>query len=136
MSRLDLVIRYVVFALLATAANLLSQRAVLALITVNDTLVLAIGVGTAVGLVVKYALDKKWIFNDQSTGLKTHGVKFGLYTIMGVFTTAIFWGFETGFWLIWETDLMREIGAVSGLGIGYIIKYQLDRKYVFQSAAA
>ena len=33
---------------------------------------------------------------------------------MGVVTTAIFWGTETAFWVIWHTDLAREAGAVLG----------------------
>ena len=50
---------------------------------------------------------------------------------MGLITTVIFWGAETAFWLIWRTDAMRELGAVIGLGIGYVVKYHLDRRYVF-----
>ena len=50
---------------------------------------------------------------------------------MGIGSTLIFWGFETIFWLIWKTNLMRELGAIIGLTIGYIFKFMLDRKYVF-----
>ncbi|MEL6702576.1 MAG: GtrA family protein, partial [Pseudomonadota bacterium] len=46
-------------------------------------------------------------------------------------TTMIFWGTETAFWLIWDTDIMRELGAVIGLSIGYVVKYNLDRRFVF-----
>ncbi|MEL7013152.1 MAG: GtrA family protein, partial [Pseudomonadota bacterium] len=31
----------------------------------------------------------------------------------------------------WRTDLMRELGAVIGLTIGYVTKYQLDKRFVF-----
>ena len=81
---------------------------------------------------VKYILDKRWIFFDTSSGLATHGRKFTLYTLMGIVTTLIFWGTETAFWLAWRTDLMREIGAVLGLTTGYVIKYKLDRRFVFR----
>ena len=27
--------------------------------------------------------------------------------------------------------MMRELGAIIGLGVGYLIKYHLDRRYVF-----
>ena len=67
----------------------------------------AVAAGTLVGLVVKYLLDKRWIFADTSTGVKAHGKKFSLYTAMGLVTTAIFWGTETAFWLMWQTDAMR-----------------------------
>ena len=51
--------------------------------------------------------------------------------MMGLATTAIFWSMETVFWIIWETNFMREVGAVIGLAIGYTIKFNLDRRFVF-----
>ena len=54
---------------------------------------------------------------------------------MGVATTAIFWGMEYTFWTIWQTDLMRETGAIIGLAIGYVTKYQLDKRFVFTDSA-
>ena len=90
--------------------------------------------GTIVGLIIKYLLDKRWIFYDIGNGLRDHSQKFSLYTAMGIVTTAIFWGTETAFWLIWQTDLMREVGAILGLSVGYIVKYMLDRRYVFTDA--
>jgi len=128
-----LVLRYAVFAVIATVANLAAQRLVLASVEGRAKLTLAVLVGTAVGLVIKYLLDKRWIFFDTSKGAAMHSKKFSLYTLMGVITTAIFWGAETSFWMIWQTDFMREVGAVSGLAVGYFIKYKLDRKYVFQT---
>ena len=67
----------------------------------------------------------------METGVKAHGEKFTRYTAMGLITTAIFWGTETAFWVIWQTDMMRELGAIIGLTIGYVTKYHLDRRYVF-----
>lgn len=130
-----LVLRYGAFAVVATLANLGAQRAVLAWRDDGAGFALAVFVGTAVGLVVKYALDKRWIFDDRSTGVKAHSKRFSLYTVMGLVTTAIFWGTETAFWLIWGTDAMRELGAVLGLSVGYIVKYRLDRRFVFTSTA-
>ena len=126
-----LVFRYTFFAILATLANLAAQRAVLWFGDSGTLFALAVGTGTGVGLVLKYFLDKRWIFEDLSSGVKEHGKKFSLYTAMGIFTTAIFWGTETGFWLVWQTDMMRELGAVIGLSIGYVVKYCLDRRFVF-----
>lgn len=42
---------------------------------------LALVSGTAVGLVVKYLLDKRWIFQDLSRGAKMHAKKLSLYTL-------------------------------------------------------
>ena len=126
-----LVLRYALFAVIATIANLAAQRAVLAFGATAWHFAAAVFAGTAVGLVIKYALDKRWIFRDRTGGVRGHGRQFTLYTVMGLVTTAIFWGTETAFWLIWRTDLMREAGAVLGLSVGYVVKYQLDRRFVF-----
>ncbi len=130
----QLTLRYALFAAVATFANLAAQRVSLWTYEGSHALALAIAVGTAVGLLLKYLLDKRWIFGDLSSGLLAHTRKFGLYTLMGAITTAIFWGAETGFWFIWKTDFMREVGAVLGLCVGYVIKYQLDKRYVFRGA--
>ena len=126
-----LVTRYAFFAVLATAANLGVQRVALAIREDSFGFTVALVAGTVTGLAVKYILDKRWIFFDARSGLKTHGRLFFLYTVMGLFTTLIFWGTETAFWLIGGTDAMRELGAVLGLTVGYIMKYRLDRRFVF-----
>ncbi len=136
MTAAQLIWRYSAFAALATLANLATQRSVLALAEGTQGFALAVISGTAVGLLLKYTLDKRWIFFDTTSGIAVHGRKFTLYTVMGVFTTLIFWGSETAFWLAWKTDLMREVGAVLGLAVGYVIKYSLDRKFVFPTPSA
>ena len=131
MSLKTLIIRYSLFAIIATISNLATQRLFL---LIDKSLIffgLAVFAGTIVGLIVKYFLDKRWIFYDRSETLIDQGSKFMLYTYSGVFTTAIFWGTETIFWFIWQTHFMRELGAIIGLSIGYIVKYNLDRKFVF-----
>lgn len=126
-----LILRYAAFAVAATVANLATQRAVLQIGDSGAYFAAAVAAGTTVGLVIKYVLDKHWIFYDDETGVTNHSRKFSLYTVAGIITTAIFWGTETMFWLIWQTDAMRELGAVIGLGVGYVIKYNLDRRFVF-----
>ena len=126
-----LVFRDVVFAILATLVNLIIQRFVLWFGDGSAMLALALAAGTATGLLVKYFLDKHWIFEDLSVGAIEITKKFSLYTVMGIFTTLLFWGTEILFWLTWRTDMMREIGAIVGLSIGYFVKYHLDKRYVF-----
>jgi len=134
MGNTELVLRYGAFAVVATLANLGAQRLVLGVWGNDYALALAIFVGTGVGLAVKYILDKRWIFFDHSTGAATHGRKFALYTLMGVVTTVIFWGAETAAWMIWHTDMAREAGAILGLTVGYVVKYRLDKRYVFRGS--
>jgi putative flippase GtrA len=131
-----LVVRYTAFAVLATLANLGAQRLVLAGGEGAWHFAAAVVAGTAVGLVVKYLLDKRWIFHDTTRGARATGRQFGLYTAMGLVTTAIFWATETAFWLGFGTHTAREIGAVLGLAIGYWVKYRLDRAYVFTARVA
>lgn len=126
-----LVLRYAFFAVFATLANLATQRGLLWFGDSGAVFGLAVAAGTIVGLVLKYILDKRWIFGDMSEGVKGHSKRFSLYTAMGLVTTAIFWGMETAFWLVWQIDAMRELGAVLGLSIGYVVKYNLDRRFVF-----
>jgi putative flippase GtrA len=127
---------YALFGALATGANLASQGLVNRLLpsqseTVDAGYWLALGVGTLIGLVVKYVLDKRWIFDDRSTGVAAHGRRFGLYTVMGLATTVIFWGMQTGFFHIFGTRTMLYVGGALGLAIGYVVKYRLDRRFVF-----
>ncbi len=135
MSTTTLVMRYAVFAVIATVANLGAQRGVLAVTVGTPGYVLALCTGTGVGLVLKYMLDKRWIFADAYRSAKAETRKFSLYTLTGVGTTLIFWGMETAFWMIWQTQGMRELGAVIGLTVGYVTKYQLDKRYVFARPA-
>lgn len=130
-----LVLRYSAFAALATLANLGAQRLLLGAGDRPGHYVLAVLTGTLAGLVVKYVLDKHWIFGDREGGMRAHGRKFALYTIMGLVTTALFWATETGFWLFFGTHEAREAGALLGLAVGYVVKYQLDRRFTFTRPA-
>ncbi|MGR3794946.1 GtrA family protein [Vannielia sp. SX4] len=134
MSRQTLIVRYALFSVVATFANLGTQRVVLIGGTTELKLGIAVLMGTLVGLVLKYLLDKRWIFLDDTAGTVAQGKQFGLYAAAGVVTTVVFWAAEIGFWLVWGTDQMREIGGVLGLIVGYCLKYQLDRRYVFVNA--
>jgi len=123
--------RYVIFAVLATLANLAAQEVVMRLAPVAP-LALSILAGTVAGFVLKYVLDKKWVFDDRYGGHREELQKVTLYGAFSVLTTLIFWGFEVAFWTIWRTDLAKYTGAVLGLAIGYAAKFALDRTFVFK----
>lgn len=133
MSLFSLVTRYAGFAVVAILANLSVQRAVLWLD--SGWFLPALLAGTAIGLVTKYVLDKRWIFYDARHPLPGEARRFALYTATGIGTTLLFWGSETAFWLVGQTHAMRELGAVIGLVIGYVVKFNLDRRFVFRKAA-
>ncbi len=127
-----LVLKYSLFALIATIINLFTQFISLAIYSQDFSLYIAIFFGTLTGLIVKYILDKKYIFYYVVKDKKEDSQKFILYSIMGVFTTLIFWGFEIGFDYIFDSEIAKYIGAIIGLSIGYITKYFLDKKFVFK----
>lgn len=129
---LKLVLKYAVFALFATAVNLLMQEFVTRFYHGLFTLTLAMLAGTIAGLVVKYILDKRYIFCFQTKNTIHNTKLFFFYCFMGGVTTLVFWGGEFLFQGVFETKSMRYLGAVIGLSIGYVTKYYLDKTYVFR----
>lgn len=136
MKHATLITAYLAFALAATAVNLGSQMLSIACYTGLYAVPVSMIIGTAAGLLLKYILDKRYIFKAQTKNIAHDGMLFALYTGMGLITTAIFWGVEYAFHLIFNDDNMRYLGGALGLGIGYVLKYQLDKRYVFQQATA
>ena len=124
-------IKYAVFATISTLFNLLLQYLSFLVYTGFGSLYIAMFFGTLAGLVAKYILDKKFIFYHIPKDNKDDAKKFILYSLMGVFTTIIFWGTEISFDALFQDPNAKYLGAVIGLSIGYVIKYFLDKKYVF-----
>ena len=124
-------IKYTIFAVISTLFNLLFQYFSFLVYEGFASLYIAMFVGTLAGLVVKYILDKKFIFYHEVENKKDDAKKFALYSLMGVFTTIIFWGTEIAFDTLSQNPNAKYLGAIIGLSIGYVIKYFLDKKYVF-----
>lgn len=131
-----LAVLYVLIALIAMAANIGMQEFVVRIYRGPLQLVLSVAVGTGVGLIAKYALDKRFIFRFRSRDNLHEARTFGLYTLMGLGTTIVFWSFEFGFQYAFQTKELRYLGAVIGLTIGYWAKYLLDKHFVFRVTAA
>ncbi|GEP60761.1 GtrA family protein [Reyranella soli] len=131
-----LAIVYAIIALIATAANLAAQALAVRLWTGPWQIELSVLVGTAVGLVLKYLLDKVFIFNFKAESAAHDLQTFILYSGMGVVTTLVFWGFEFAFYSAFQDKRLRYLGGLIGLVIGYWAKYRLDKRFVFRAAAA
>ncbi|GHT95044.1 hypothetical protein AGMMS49545_17310 [Betaproteobacteria bacterium] len=127
---------YASFALIATIANIGAQDVVIRAYGGTHDILLSIIAGTGVGLLVKYLLDKRFIFRFRPRNAVHDGQTFMLYTLMGLATTAIFWGFEFAFHYLFANREMRYLGGVIGLAIGYLAKYHLDKRYVFRMERA
>ena len=126
-----LAIKYTIFAVISTLFNLLFQYFSFGFYTGFGSLYVAMFFGTLAGLIAKYILDKKFIFYHTPKDKKDDAKKFALYSMMGVFTTIIFWGTEIAFDTLSLNPNAKYLGAVIGLSIGYVIKYSLDKKFVF-----
>jgi len=122
-------LKYTLFAIISTIINLLFQYLSLKIYPNGfASLYLAMSIGTLSGLIIKYILDKNFIFYHKTKDKKDDKKKFLLYSVMGIFTTMIFWITEIIFNHLFD---LKYLGAIIGLGIGYIIKYFLDKKFVF-----
>lgn len=125
-------ILYCYFSLIAIAVNLLFQCLVFTFSEKWWTLYLALMLGNLAGLASKYLLDKNWIFNYQANSKADDLHKFGLYSLMGVFTTIIFLGSEMMFFHSFTFNGSQYVGGALGLSIGYVVKYYLDKRFVFK----
>lgn len=124
---------YSLFALIAIIFNFLMQELFLYIYIGKYALFGSVFLGTLSGLIIKFYLDKIFIFQYLTNSVKQDFTLLILYTFMGGMTTIIFWIFEFGFYHIFSTDLMKYIGGFFGLVIGYLTKYYLDKKFVFIS---
>jgi putative flippase GtrA len=131
-----LAIVYTIIALIATAANLGAQELTVRAWHGAYQIEISVFIGTGVGLVVKYVLDKIFIFRFRAANTLHDLQTFILYIAMGVVTTLVFWGFEFGFNSAFQDKNMRYLGALIGLAIGYWAKYHLDKRFVFRIQAA
>ena len=125
---------YSIFAGIAMVVNLATQAGIMHIYTNRYAMLLSMLVGTGVGLIAKYILDKRYIFAFKAKNLAHDSMLLFLYSIMGVLTTALFWILEYGFEWFFSSQAMRYIGGAAGLILGYLIKYRLDKKFVFVNA--
>lgn len=130
---MKIAIIYSILAIIATITNIATQDIVASIYNDQYGLFYSILAGTAMGLFVKYLLDKRYIFRFRTHNVIHNGAVFFRYTVMGVVTTVIFWGFEFTFDFFFQTKEMRYLGGCIGLTIGYAAKFHLDRRYVFQA---
>ena len=136
LTAVKITVLYTLFAVFSIVINISSQM--LSTWAYKDaySVEVSILVGTAAGLPLRYFLEKRYIFNFKSQNLKHDGKLFVFYSAMGVISTLIFWGTEYAFHLIYDTDFMRYFGGVIGLAVGFYVKYQLDKKYVFVNSVS
>ena len=134
MDNLFLIIKYALFGGIATVINLALQFISFQVLQSNNAIYIAIFIGTLGGLIVKYTLDKQFIFKFTTKNRIEGSKNFLLYSFFGMFTTIIFWLTELLFDKLVLYSWSKYIGAVIGLSFGYTVKYFLDKKFVFGKA--
>src|SRR5690606_39224028 len=113
---------YSAFAALAMLVNIGGQELTLLVYAGRFSIYPAIVTGTLAGLLLKYQLDKRYIFGLRTPSPREDLSRFTLYTITGIITSLLFWGTELAFDLLFATRQCRYAGAVHGLCGGYILK--------------
>lgn len=129
-----LLAKYMAFAALAIWLNLTLQFFSLGLYQGRGSLFIAMGIGTASGLLIKYYFDSYFIFQSTVELQKNDLLRLIKYTVTGVLTTIFFWTVEVMFHVVWGQPYAKYIGAAVGLSVGYYIKFLLDQKYVFKGS--
>jgi hypothetical protein len=148
-------VRYAAFAALAVAANLLTQwlgteigwRIIPEIADgfgAYGSLVMpgkivywaALLAGTLTGFVVKYLLDKNFIFYHRAATAGAGLATVVLYGVTAVITTLVFWGAQYLFTLAGPEEFWKYVGGFCGLVPGYLLKYFLDKRFVFRRKEA
>ena len=122
--------KYFLFAIISTLVNLISQFFTFSLLDYEYEIYIAIANGTIAGLLVKYLLDKYYIFNLNVREYSSKNT-FVPYIFTSILTTIIFWFTELWFIKYIQISYTEYIGAIVGLSIGYTLKYFLDKNFVF-----
>jgi len=132
----SIALRYAFFAALSTGTNIGVQRLTGIFTSGSYSIYVQMLAGTAAGVVVKYYLDKRYIFYYRAHTRRHEAYTFVLYTSLSVVTTLVFWITELLFHRFFEFNGSEYIGALIGLTLGYSLKYRLDKRFVFTGGNA
>lgn len=131
-TRFWLLAKYTLFCAIAMFLNLGTQY--IADVSFSPSLWFSMGIGTVVGLFSKYLLDRNYIFRGRGATIAKDARRFLTYTVMGAGTTGVFWLTEWVFAATFSFVYAKYVGGAIGQVIGYLIKYQLDKRWVFVEA--
>ena len=125
-------LKYILFAILAMTVNIFFQYLSFLLIDHKYELYIAILNGTILGMILKYYLDKNYIFYYVKKKFNNKNI-FLLYIFTSIFTTIIFLAIELWFSYYVNINYSEYIGALVGLTLGYSLKNLLDKQLVFNN---
>lgn len=117
--------KYILFCLVSIFFNLSTQEIFLIFF---KSYIFSILFGTLIGFLIKYYLDKNFIFFKNSSNSLN---QLFTYTFTAIFSTIIFWGLEIFFLMYFQNNTMKILGGFIGLILGYTLKFKLDYKLTF-----
>jgi len=92
---------------------------------------LSIIIATLLTMPTRYFIEKNYVFYGLQKS--SDSLSFSMYTFSAIVSTIIFWSIEYSFHLIYYSDLLRYLGGILGLSIGFIIKFFIDKLYIFNT---
>lgn len=131
MKQLSVPVRYALSSALATGTNIAVQKGVAWFACGRLSLYVTMLCGAAAALVVKYFLDKRFIFCYRPPSRSDGAVRVILYLTISFFAAAVFWAVEVSVQALFSFAAARYAGAAIGLILGYSLKYELDKRFVF-----
>lgn len=133
--RLSLATRYAAFALFSTAVNWAMQLAILRTIPGRFSIYAALFVGTGAGFVVKYLLDKNYIFQHASANRTQEAWVLALYLGTSIVMTAFYLVSQAVIFFVYGEGVVYYASGTAVLLLGYAIKFALDGRFVFGTTA-
>ena len=93
-------------------------------------------IATGVAFIFKYIIDKAIVFevNGVLDSKRMKIRQFGFYMLFSFITTLVFWGIVLIFKMAFKDQWAELVGTVTGLSVGYTIKFFLDSKIAFKPA--
>ncbi len=122
---------YAAFVGVGIVTNLGIQMMVAAAMTTSVEIYLGMGLGALGSMVVKFHLDRRYIFSCGPGSWRQKGRQFAFYSLFGVVNILCFWTAELTFHFLFQPDAMRYLGAFLGLAVGHSLKYRIDKHLVF-----
>ena len=130
MTTFNLIALYAIVAGVTIALNVLFQRIVFRLYDGPNAIFYAMIGGALVALIVKYFLDRIFIFSVKSG---PQASEFLRYAFTGGLITLVYFIVEHMIWNTFQTEFARDVGIVLGMTAGYGLKFLIDRDFVFRA---
>jgi hypothetical protein len=132
--RVRFTLLYSFFVAVGITTNLITQLLVAKVLTQVFQIYIGMSLGALTSMLVKFQLDRHYIFLCRPSSLITRGRQFFFYSLFGIVNISCFWSAELTFHFLFQAPSMRYVGAFIGLIVGHALKYRVDKRLVFKDA--